>query len=145
MQKRETFYGVAHSSQTLYGLKAEQATLDWWNAQGEDAKKVLSDPAAMDLPLLLVKFGAWLATFDDVKVWGNGADFDLPILGAAYVACGLPVPWKPYNGRCYRTLKNLAPQIKLQREGAHHNALDDAISQATHLENIVNTLGVTLG
>ena len=63
---------------------------------------------------------------------GNGADFDLPILAAAYAAVGLSVPWKPYNGRCYRTLKNLAPVVKLARPGTHHNALDDARTQAVH-------------
>jgi len=78
-------------------------------------------------------------------VWGNGADFDLPILAAAYKAAGGPPPWKPYNGRCYRTLKNLAPSIKLERQGTHHQALDDAVCQAKHLIKIVEHLGITLG
>jgi exodeoxyribonuclease VIII len=70
----------------------------------------------------------------DFLVWGNGADFDLPILSAAYVAAGFGgPPWKPYNGRCYRTLKNLRPDVpRPERRGTAHNALDDAVFQAEH-------------
>jgi inhibitor of KinA sporulation pathway (predicted exonuclease) len=77
-------------------------------------------------------------------VWGNGADFDNPILAAAYRATGISQGWKPYNGRCYRTIKNLAPQVRLVRTGTHHNALDDARAQAQHLLDIVEYTSLTL-
>ena len=49
--------------------------------------------------------------------------------------------WPYRNNRCYRTLKGLLPAIELERSGTHHNALDDAITQARHLQKIVRTLG----
>ena len=70
-------------------------------------------------------------------MWGNGATFDNVILANAYRGAGLPVPWKFWNDKCYRTIKGFFPQIKLQRIGTHHNAQDDAESQAWHLINMV--------
>ena len=143
MLKKHTFYGVAKLDQSAYGLKPNQATVDFWSKQSEEARKVLTDPTASPLPVMLKQFARWLPA--DARVWGNGADFDNPILSAAYRACGLPQPWQPYNGRCYRTIKNLAPSIKLVRQGTHHNALNDAMSQAEHMERIVAALGLSLG
>jgi hypothetical protein len=36
------------------------------------------------------------------------------------------------------------PSVKLVRTGTHHNAVDDAESQAVHLIDICKTYGVTL-
>lgn len=137
------FYSVAHRNQSDIDLYADLATVAWWTAQSDEAKKVLSTPHTMTIRGLLREFSAWLP--NDACVWGNGADFDLPILAEAYVRAGMPVPWKPFNGRCYRTIKNLAPHIKLVRSGTHHNALDDAKSQALHMAEIVKALGLVLG
>lgn len=69
-----------------------------------------------------------------VNVWGNGADFDKPIIENAYYVLGMPRPWDDYRGRCYRTLKNDWNRVaKPPREGTHHKALDDALFQARHL------------
>jgi len=138
------FYGVARKEQLRFGLWEEPETVKYWQDQSEDARKVLTDPRAVDLDVLLKRFADWLdpAAF----VWGNGADFDLPILATAYRACGMAVPWRGFNGRCYRTMKNLAPSVKLIRQGTHHNALDDAKSQAEHLTRVLSALGgLTLG
>lgn len=66
-------------------------------------------------------------------VWGNGSDFDNTLLAAAYDACQLTLPWNFWSNRCYRTLKNLRPEIKLVNPGTAHNALDDSKAQAQHL------------
>ena len=62
-------------------------------------------------------------------------DFDNIILGSLYDAFGLRKPWS-YSR--YRTVKNLGigPRTPKVREGVHHNALDDAITQARHLQEI---------
>ncbi len=74
----------------------------------------------------------------------NGADFDQPILICGYRAAGVKQGWTAYNGRCYRTIKNLFPEPKLVRQGDHHHALDDAKSQATHLIELVKAHGLVL-
>jgi hypothetical protein len=88
------------------------------------------------LAVCLNKFHDWFRKLNggDYKhtfIWGNGADFDLPILAGAYQAVDRPVPWHPWNGRCYRTLKNLLPAVAAPpRASKKHHALDDAIYQA---------------
>jgi hypothetical protein len=72
----------------------------------------------------------------DILLWGNGAAFDNVILASAYRALRLTPPWKFYNDRCYRTMKAAYSDVKMPRTGTHHNALDDAISQANHLIEI---------
>jgi inhibitor of KinA sporulation pathway (predicted exonuclease) len=66
------------------------------------------------------------------------------ILNAAYHVSGSAAAWwKFYNNRCYRTLKNLpaAKGTTIDRgTGTHHNALDDAVSQAKHAVQILKRM-----
>ena len=125
-------------------------TQDWWNKQGEDAQKVLTDVLSLEtsvtLRMGLEKFNAWITRHCGMqcRVWGNGSDFDNAILAAAYDAVKLRPAWKFTNNRCYRTVKALAPAIKLERVGTYHNAVDDAVSQANHHIAINQHLGIML-
>lgn len=131
-------------------LREEQGTMDWWAKQSEEARKVLAEsehPDAPTLPQALAHFNQWLSsigTTNSFRIYGNGADFDNPILINAYDAGGVKPFFGTWGGRCYRTLKNLDELFgdshkfhKLDsdrhRVGTHHNALDDAKSQALHL------------
>ena len=68
------------------------------------------------------------------------------ILGNAFRACGIPVPWNFYDERCYRTLKSLFPQLKAaDTRGTKHNALEDARYQAEHLIKIIRHKREKLG
>lgn len=140
----EFYRAVMREGQEEHGLHVSASTLDWWSKQSAEARKVFTDPQAMDLPPALDAFNDYLSQFPNALVYGNGADFDNPILTLAYNAAETPQGWKAYNGRCYRTLKNLAPEIKLVREGTHHNALGDAISQAKHLCQIAQAKRLVL-
>lgn len=133
---------IRRSTCLAAGLVEDSATLEWWRSRdgGVLFLAETSGPVAVPLGAALVRFANWLPN-DDFCVWGNGADFDLPILAEAYARCGLEVPWKPYSGRCYRTLKYLRPDVKLVRTGSHHNAIDDAVSQAEHAARLMNELG----
>ena len=75
-----------------------------------------------------------------MPVWGNGATFDNVILSNAYKAAGMEQPWKFWDDRCYRTVKGLLPDIKIERLGTHHNAVYDAMSQARHLQFLFKKL-----
>lgn len=115
-----------------------KATEAWWQQQSPQAREVFNQPS-IHITLALISLGAFiLATPGNPNVWSNGADFDLPMLAHAYRQYGVALPWKPYAGRCYRTYKNLpgARAITALRTGTHHNALDDAIYQAQHLQAI---------
>lgn len=122
----------------------------WWAKQADEAKVALTAARAgegLDLPVAMAKLNQWfqsLALKSKIRLYGNGADFDNPILRVMYDAAKVQPYPGGYGGRCYRSLKNLdellGPEFKfhkLERQGTYHNALDDAKSQAMHLmENI---------
>lgn len=127
------------------GLHEDQDTLNWWGQQSEEAQTVLNQ-AGSDSAILLSEgldlFNKYLSQFGakNVELWGNGSDFDNPILICAYRNTGVPTGWKFWNNRCYRTLKNLVRGPKLERVGTYHNALDDAKSQALHAIQLLRLL-----
>jgi exodeoxyribonuclease VIII len=87
----------------------------------------------------LEDFCTWVKTFNDdnLRVWGNGANFDNVILRNALDRYGYSALWKYSNDRCFRTMKNILPKIEATRAGTYHNALDDAIYQVNYLQMAV--------
>jgi len=141
----QEFYTVLElSQQAELGLTAEPETVEWWSKQSAEARKVLTDePTAFTDGLLQFKmFCAKVGGKKDLLMWGNGSDFDNPILSDAFEAAGLDIPWIWYNNRCYRTLKGFRKDMKIPRGGTHHNALDDARSQAVHAVQLMEVLGL---
>lgn len=135
---REFYCVVDGQSCVDAGMKVDVSTVMWWMKQDTAARAAFNN-AGEPLPYALQSFAAWLPT--GACVWGNGATFDNVILSNAYRAIGLPQPWPFWGDRCYRTLKNLFPEVPLARTGTHHNALDDAKSQALHAIALLQKLG----
>lgn len=141
------FYAVLdRASCAKAGLIEVPATLQWWAKQSTQARTVLKDAemrGAYKLGMGLQMFGHWMLKnaapqADKVRVWGNGADFDNAMLACAYAAVGREPPWAFYNSRCFRSLKNLLPDVPSpERQGTHHNALDDAKHQARHAQKLL--------
>lgn len=136
----DEFYSVINvDSSKNAGMYVDGDTVAWWDRQSPEARKVLEDansPGAATLEVALTDFNNWLKRVPDCRLWGNGVDFDNTILIAAYLSAGIDPGWKFYRHRCYRTVKNTCAAPKLARQGTHHNALDDAKSQAAHLIDI---------
>lgn len=133
------FYVVIDKESSLYfGLEVDKSTEEWWAKQSPEARTVLSEKG-VDLRTALTSFSEYFTNRDET-LWGNGSDFDNVLLSSAYDKVGVAPPWKYYNNRCYRTLKNMFPSIKMKREGTYHNALDDAKSQAKHLIAILQEM-----
>jgi DNA polymerase III epsilon subunit-like protein len=147
----KTFYEKVDLQSSMdLGLTVSADTIQWWLKQNDAARFEMTQ-SGESIMRALNRFsdfigGKWV--FDetdgigsfvpsDVRVWGNGASFDNAVLANAYAKCGKSRPWQYYNDRCYRTIKNMYPHVVLERSGTHHNALDDAISQAKHLVNII--------
>lgn len=127
------------------GLVPTTETIKWWTDQpgGVDFLKRVDSRGEL-LSVALTEFTHWLEKFGhaEVKVWGNGSDFDNAIIQYAYKAIGLEAPWKFWNNRCFRTLKDLlGAGRKMDRVGTHHNALDDAITQAKFAVAVMGTKG----
>lgn len=118
-----------------YGLTMDVSTVRWWINQSDAAKKEISTLNACPLKTVLKAFSEWLNPDD--KIWGNGANFDNVLLRCAFNAVDLRAPWPFWNDRCFRTVKELFPQVeKGIFEGTKHSAINDAIHQAHHLIKI---------
>ena len=132
------------------GMEMDPSTVLWWmgsavknneeRAKMNEARDIMVEKQkkAVHIRDALHRFSAWFGS--DKPNWGNGATFDNVILRNAYELAGIPCPWSFWNDRCYRTMKNLAPSVKMQRQGVHHSAMWDAISQALHLQEITRSI-----
>jgi hypothetical protein len=138
---------ISRDDSLSYGLVEDPSTMRWWQDRSPEARKTLdcANNRQLSVPLLeaLKRFETLCILHGgpkEVRVWGNGADFDQPILSEAWHRShtNLPTPWRYINSRCYRTLKSMRPHIHLLRTGVHHNALDDAKSQASHAILLLN-------
>jgi exodeoxyribonuclease VIII len=141
-----TFYTkVKLESSIAAGSMMDAPTVIWWLKQSKEARDVFLDcEYSMTLPRMLSSLSTLIRDVssckEEVKIWGNGAAFDNVILASAYDACKIERPWEFYGDRCYRTLKSLAPSVKMNRIGTYHHALDDALSQTHHLFEIMDSL-----
>jgi exodeoxyribonuclease VIII len=142
---REFHVYIDRKSCKIHGLKEDQSTIEWWKAQSEEAKAIfdkVDSPDAKPLPIALSDLLRWIDYWNrnKVRVWGNGSDFDNAILAVAHAQIGVPLPWKFWNNRCFRTLKNLVQVDAVERVGIYHSALDDAKTQALDAINMLRKL-----
>lgn len=142
----DEFYTViSRASCRAAGMFEDPETVAWWEEQTIEARAALvqaTNTAGPTLAEALLAFTQFLQEGDEV--WGNGADFDNAFLSTAFGLVGLETPWKFWNSRCYRTLKNLRPDVALDRTGTYHNALDDARTQAVHAIALLRALPAPL-
>lgn len=117
------------------GLRMDASTVLWWLKQSNEARLEIAKPG-LHICEVLGLFADWVAD-PDAEVWGNGSGFDNVLLGDAYDRAMRHRPWKFWNDRCYRTIKSMHPEVPMPRTGTHHNALDDAKTQALHLMAIL--------
>ena len=131
-------------TQQRVGRTMSAATVVWWMQQGAAAKQIFADPAPEGVRRVstaqgLTEFASFIARNGgkEAQLWGNGSDFDNVIVGSLFDSFGLTKPWSYSKNRCYRTMKRLfGENVKLHPQGVHHNGLDDAITQAVHLQEI---------
>lgn len=136
------------SSNTFYeeldwegqGRLIDPGTAEWWGRQSPTAKTALD--GLEDLPETLTALAKWLPK--DCRVWGNGPLFDMGILENAYDQHNLEVPWKFWNVRCCRTIKDLYESSRggydKKAGGTLHNALDDAKFEAQYITEMWNKI-----
>lgn len=136
----EFYINVSKKTCDQVGLDTQQSTVDWWKKQD---RKVLLDLTqnTVSITTALAEFFKWHNP--DQELWCHGLNFDAPIIQYAAVKTGwLEMPWKYYNLRCSRTLAaafNVNP-MAYRKKGQHHNALEDAKSQALMIYHIKKPL-----
>lgn len=129
-ETKQTFLARIDPNDAMNFGRANGETLRWWMEQGDDARR-----NAMSGQQTLKSALDGLSGFvrSDAMVWGNGPSFDMTVLEHAYARTGVAVPWKFWNVQCCRTIKRLATGLgwaQPERQGVHHDALDDAVYQA---------------
>lgn len=118
--------------QLICGRSVNADTLKWWMNQTPEARSVFNLPES-PTDDVLATFHGWITSNEDsdVSVWGNGATFDVSILENLFLQFDYQPPWKFSNVMDLRTFRRFcANNENVKRLGVHHNALDDAISQA---------------
>lgn len=137
----EFYANVDLASSTNSGAVIDPNTVMWWMSQSDEARAaLLVKEDEYSLVGALSALSNWFP--DEVAgVWGNGASFDNVILSESYLRAAVLRPWPFWKDRCYRTVKNMYPDVPMTRGGTHHNALDDARTQAEHLIAISKSRG----
>lgn len=132
------FEEVIDFESACQGRQVDPSTIRWWLRQQGAARKSVTRGVA-DSEGALMAFDRWFRTSfprdpDEIRVWGNGATFDVAILESLYQHHGRKAPWAFPNIRDMRTIVELAgPVVKKQDipfEGTAHTALADATHQA---------------
>lgn len=133
-------YHVDIDSNFDFGRTVSGSTLLWWLEQDEMARNAILDAPRYPLKDVLEKLSTFINDKD--RVWGNGAAFDNVILTHAYKACGMSAPWRFWSDMCFRTVKEMFREYVQKPEfaGVKHDALSDAVHQATHLQMIFRHL-----
>lgn len=151
---RATFRRRVTLTSAMFHGNVDAGTLLWWLQQSHEARAAVfldDDPLlgtnpqlARPLDVTLDDFSSWLEG-TEIAMWGNGATFDNIVLRSAYRAVGKKVPWSFRNDKCYRTVINLLPEHRrppFERIGMAHSAVDDATTQALHLQKVYKALGL---
>lgn len=137
-----TFYAPVNIESQLERMISED-TLAWWQKKGDLWQQTLNQSQEADsLYVVLTKLATWYTNLgtdrDRLFPWGNGANFDIAFLEHAFDEEKVACPWSYWTGRDLRTLKHLAQELgvfeNVEREGTHHTALDDAVSQLNMIE-----------
>lgn len=129
------FYGAIDIADACRYGRPSGDTIRWWMGQGDDARKA-AVAGKQSAETVFAGFRAFIQNQSgDVHPWGNGATFDISILEYAFLKItGEAAPWKFWNVRDCRTIKDIANSMGLSfdapREGTAHQALDDAVHQA---------------
>jgi DNA polymerase III epsilon subunit-like protein len=134
---KDAFYAsISIDSNLAAGRHISESTLIWWLQQSVAAQGVFHEKKST-LAAALNDLADWI-DHPDYKIWSNGADFDIPMLGHAFSTHDADTPWKFYNSRCFRTMKQMpfGKRAVVPVNTLKHNALNDAIAQAQHLQNI---------
>lgn len=118
------------------GFHISRQTMGWWDLQSSQAR-LEAFSGTQDIMEMLSYFDDYMRELPaKLIVWGNGADFDVPIITNGFDEFGMECPWTYSSKRCYRTLKHLFPEIQFVTPVTAHNALDDAKAQAAHATRI---------
>jgi hypothetical protein len=150
LRPESTLFGpITFKSNAEEGRAFDPDTIAWWMTQSKEAQLALVEGKQINLRGALEQFRQWIAGAKPAptRVWGNDPDFDCVILIHAFKRAGLMWPFKFWESRSVRTIKELAyPPGGLRGDfpaigvGTAHNAQDDTIRQALAVQHAYKIL-----
>lgn len=132
----EFYRRVDLASSIAHGGTTDASTITWWLKQSAQAREeVDGSQSAASLYEALRDLRHFIASSEAPRLWGNGATFDLRILGEAYDAFHEGRPWDFRLERDLRTILEIYPEARKVGEfdGIRHHALADACHEAKQL------------
>jgi hypothetical protein len=134
-----------------YGTVSAE-TMKWWDKPENAQARLIAFSGTQSAQVAWYKFHEWLLGLvsehengmKDLYPWGNGADFDLPILQHHLEEFNGSYPIDHRNHRCFRTLKNLVPVTVIESVEPNilkHDSLADAIWQANVARRCLSYIG----
>ncbi len=145
--EEKTFYAVLNRDDQLdKEMVVDPKTLSWWTKQN---KKAWDQATKFSLPTEpeLKRFLKWWHSYKGKYLWSQGSNFDGPLLEALFASFGLKEPWRFYDTRDTRTVKQMC-HVKnddVKRDGTYHNALDDALHQSREIAFGIRKIAITGG
>lgn len=151
--KKTGFYRTCDIEEQLaLGLKPTKSTIEWWQNQGEEARKVLFDKNKIPLSQLAKEFIDWTKTQGitrNTTVWVRGCYFDWPIYENLLRLTGNDL-FNPLNSWAVRDIRTAIDVMYDIKPGQHsyapnfedliepyeltlHNSLDDCIKDYLQL------------
>lgn len=130
------------------GRSMSPGTVIWWMQQSDDARQALVQNN-ISLLQAMSDFRRWLQNRPQkiTAAWAKSPDFDYSILKSAFKTVRETWPIKFWETRCVRTVESMGfpngadkPEWRI---GEHHNALDDAITQALMIQLCYKRLGLS--
>jgi hypothetical protein len=124
------------------GMEVTGNTFYWWLTKSEDARmEIASNDKRRHLDYIPSAFRAWVATVrqslgeKDLRIWGNGAKFDLGIIDNIFRKTHTINPFDFRKERCVRTYASLRPDImaSFEYKGTKHHPVDDCRNQIRYV------------
>lgn len=114
-------------------FQADVSTIRWWIRQAGDVREIILDDNAPPIEEVLSDFSTFIANLQTTRsipdfFWANTPAFDFIILRNAFGVCRADPPWKFWQERCVRTIRDRIVHNTAPTQA--HNALNDAIAQA---------------
>lgn len=143
IDKKEWFFNL--EDQELQGRKATISTITWWMMQDADVRNSVFFPPPEIEKVSIAEFCKQFLKFIEgeksLRVWSNGATFDIPIIENIFKTTNnMKIPWPFFAHRCYRTIKaGFGIEKTVKRKGPKHSALADAVYQTECLLKFFQT------
>jgi len=122
------------------GFKIDASTMLWWLKQPDSSRNstFISEMGYYDCDITCDRISEFVKRMGCKYVWGNGANFDVVLIEEMFDKCEKIIPWKFWDIRCLRTMKETLPYNKdiIPKNELKHDCLYDAIYQAQVLQAI---------